>query len=180
MHLHQLPVVFERRDVWRVWISDSCTFNGSLVSVSTLSVLCHSSPCEKSAESWSPYLTSPIFDSIATSSIRNQLKPIRAARTATQKQPAMETVRWVTGWAVKEWKSLAMWFLFLFVHQITVPGTLPTTAEIERLHPPSPALCKVTSSWAPDAFSPQQLWSTCDLKERWRKEKKKIWDTPGE
>lgn len=34
----------------------------------------------------------------------------------------------VTCWAVKGWKSLAMWFLFVFVRQITVPGTLPTTA----------------------------------------------------
>lgn len=66
-----------------------------------------------------------------------------------------------TCWAVKGWKSLAMWFLFVFVHQITVPGTLPATATGPEHHPaclpPFPRL--------------QTRSHSCDLKDRTEKDR---------
>lgn len=78
--------------------------------------------------------------------------------TGVPRSGGVKAGRGGTCWAVKEWKSLAMWFLFLFVHQITVPGTLPTTA---------PLCCVLLALQMPPL--PLQLRSTCDLK--WRAEK---------
>ena len=91
------------------------------------------------------------------------------------KQRGHKTIpRWkyrrFTCWAVKGWKSLAMWFLFVFVHQITVPGTLPATATGPERHaacpPPFPRL--------------QTPAHSCDLKDRTEKDRcevRHLWKT---
>lgn len=67
-----------------------------------------------------------------------------------------------------------MWFLFLFVHQITVPGTLPTTAGGGGwIHPappcPSmPSASPPTSSWAPDVSG----HGSCGAPVTWKREEK--------
>lgn len=103
----------------------------------------------------------------------------RTAEKTTQKHPTMGTYRWdwVTYWAVKEWKSLAMWFLFLFVHQITVPGTLPTTARMEAGSAlPFPALSTFSTLLLGSRSLHLQLRSTCDLRGRKKERERGGWD----
>lgn len=57
--------------------------------------------------------------------------------------------RWGTWRTVQRWKSLAMWFSILFIHQITVPGTLPTTAATL-----DPKALQLRSSWVPGLLVP--------------------------
>lgn len=64
-----------------------------------------------------------------------------------------------------------MWFLLFVVHQITVPGTLPTTATGCGCIHPAP-LCPIFYLWRPLGHSGdvQQLQSQCDLERKIRSE----------